>query len=164
MLDHVLQTLLLVMEDSVVFGDIVRWRRVNSDCKHIVDADVLVQAVLCAKMRITGATGVPAMVRWLKRERDRVCVECCTPLPHVARCLIVRQVAPLDFRVLEFKLCDECRSSGYRRLVTLDEVRRMTSRPVSEDTLQRSLVRSVSLPYSDRRMYFAFEVETLCGL
>ena len=69
MLDHVLQTLLLVMEDSVVFGDIVRWRRVNSDCKHIVDADVLVQAVLCAKMRITGATGVPAMVRWLKRER-----------------------------------------------------------------------------------------------
>ena len=151
------------------FGEMVRMRRVSRGCLSILDGDPLVVRAVAEATHggwggSPGVACLPSAVAWLKAVGDMRCNECCAPLVgHSTRCRVVFCVSDLHYDVRTFKLCDGCRSEGYRRLVDEREARtashRMEWKTRSlESVLRRGLVRSVTMPYRNERLMYAYEV------
>ena len=136
-------------------------------CLSVIDSDPLVVNALAEAAR--GGWGgptasVPSAVAWLREVRETRCAECCLPLVgHSTRCRVVFCVSHLNYESRTFKLCDGCRSEGYRRLVDAGEARaashRMEWKTRSiEAVMKRGMVRSVSMPYRNETLMYAYEI------
>ena len=160
----------VLLSQDFTFGEMVRVRRVSRGCLaclSVIDGDPLVVNALAEAAR--GGWGgptasVPSTVAWLREVRETRCAECCLPLVgHSTRCAVVFCVSHLKYESRTFKLCDGCRSEGYRRLVDAGEARaashRMEWKTRSiEAVMKRGGGRSVSMPYRNETLMYAYEI------
>ena len=135
-------------------GEIIRMRRLSRDTLNTINNDNHIKDIIQRKLQTTVSADVSSLIS-LAYTKDR-CIECVRVIPGKA---CVYSISDTSFTM---KLCDQCKKSGYRRLVDYPRVRQvalsLTWKPKSVSGLMKNYVRFVKPQNKGCYLMFAYEV------